>query len=209
MINILIADDHAIVRQGLRQIVAADRQMTVLGEARSGAELLNLIKDGEVDVVILDISMPGRNGLETLKDIKRQYPDLPVIVLSMYPEDQYAVRVFRSGASGYMTKESAPEELVKAIRKAHLGGKYISPRVAELLAEYVETKTLEAPHKSLSDREFEVFNLLASGKTVGQIADDLSLSVKTISTYRARILEKMGMTTNAEMTRYALDFKLL
>ncbi len=209
MINILIADDHAIVRQGLRQIVAADRQMTVLGEARSGAELLNLIKDGEVDVVILDISMPGRNGLETLKDIKRLYPDLPVIVLSMYPEDQYAVRVFRSGASGYMTKESAPEELVKAIRKAHLGGKYISPRVAELLAEYVETKTLEAPHKSLSDREFEVFNLLASGKTVGQIAEDLSLSVKTISTYRARILEKMAMTTNAEMTRYALDFKLL
>ncbi len=209
MINILIADDHAIVRQGLRQIVAADRQMTVLGEARSGAELLSLIKDGEVDVVILDISMPGRNGLETLKDIKRQYPDLPVIILSMYPEDQYAVRVFRNGASGYMTKESAPEELVKAIRKAHLGGKYISPRVAELLAEYVETKTLEAPHKSLSDREFEVFNLLASGKTVGQIAEDLSLSVKTVSTYRARILEKMAMTTNAEMTRYALDFKLL
>ena len=209
MINILIADDHAVVRHGIRQIVAADREMTVVGEARNGADLLNLIGGSKVDVIVLDISMPGRNGLETLKDIKRQYPELPVIILSMYPEDQYAVRVLRSGAAGYMTKESAPEELVKAIRKAHLGGKYISPQVAELLAEYVETKTLGAPHKSLSDREFEVFSLLASGKTVGQIADELSLSVKTISTYRTRILEKMGMKTNAELTRYALDFKIL
>ena len=209
MINILIADDHAVVRHGIRQIVAADREMTVVGEARNGADLLNLIGGSKVDVIVLDISMPGRNGLETLKDIKRQYPELPVIILSMYPEDQYAVRVLRSGAAGYMTKESAPEELVKAIRKAHLGGKYISPQVAELLAEYVETKTSGAPHKSLSDREFEVFSLLASGKTVGQIADELSLSVKTISTYRTRILEKMGMKTNAELTRYALDFKIL
>ncbi|MCY7344912.1 MAG: response regulator transcription factor [Pyrinomonadaceae bacterium] len=209
MIKILIADDHAVVRQGLRQIVAADNQMTIVGEARNGGELLDLINGNPVDVIVLDISMPGRNGLETLKDIKRLYPNLPVIILSMYPADQYAVRVFKSGAAGYMTKESAPEELVQAIRKAHLGGKYISPQIAELLAEYVETKTLEAPHKSLSDREFEVFNLLASGKTVGQIADGLNLSVKTISTYRTRILEKMAMTTNAELTRYALDFKLL
>lgn len=209
MIKILIADDHAVVRQGLRQIVAADNQMTIVGEARNGGELLDLINGNPVDVIVLDISMPGRNGLETLKDIKRLYPNLPVIILSMYPADQYAVRVFKSGAAGYMTKESAPEELVQAIRKAHLGGKYISPQIAELLAEYVETKTLEVPHKSLSDREFEVFNLLASGKTVGQIADGLNLSVKTISTYRTRILEKMAMTTNAELTRYALDFKLL
>ncbi len=209
MIKILIADDHAVVRQGLRQIVAADNQMTIVGEARNGGELLDLINGNPVDVIVLDISMPGRNGLETLKDIKRLYPNLPVIILSMYPADQYAVRVFKSGAAGYMTKESAPEELVQAIRKAHLGGKYISPQIAELLAEYVETKTLEAPHKSLSDREFEVFNLLASGKTVGQIADGLNLSVKTISTYRTRILEKMGAATNAELTRYALDFKLL
>lgn len=209
MIKILIADDHAVVRQGLKQIVAFNNEMTIIGEARNGAELLNLLRENPVDVVILDISMPGRNGLETLKDIKRQYPTLPVIILSMYPEDQYAVRVFKSGAAGYMTKESAPEELVKAIEKAYYGGKYISPQVAELLADHVETNTLEIPHKFLSDREFEVFNLLASGKTVGQIADELNLSVKTISTYRTRILEKMGMTTNAELTRYALDFKLL
>lgn len=209
MIKILIADDHAIVRQGLKQIVALNDEMMIVGEARNAAELLNLIRNNPVDVVILDISMPGRNGLETLKDIKRQYPTLPVIILSMYPEDQYAVRVFKSGAAGYMTKESAPDELVKAIEKAYHGGKYISPQVAELLADHIETNTLEIPHKFLSDREFEVFNLLASGKTVGQIADELNLSVKTISTYRTRILEKMGMTTNAELTRYALDFKLL
>lgn len=209
MIKILIADDHSIVRQGLRQIVTADEQMNVVGEAQNGAELLNLIKINPVDVIILDISMPGRNGLEILKDIKRDYPTLPVIILSMHPEDQYAVRVFKAGAAGYMTKESAPEELVKAIKKAHLGGKYISPQVADLLAEYVETKTPEAPHKSLSDREFEVFVFLASGKTVGQISTDLNLSVKTVSTYRTRILEKMQIKTNAEITRYALDYKLI
>lgn len=209
MIKILIADDHSIVRQGLRNIVAIDNQMTVVGEARNGAELLNLVREQAVDVVVLDISMPGRNGLETLKELKRGNPSLPVIILSIHPEDQYAVRAFKAGAAGYMTKESAPEELVKAIRKAFEGGKYISAAVAELLAEYVETNTHGEPHKSLSDREFEVFSMLASGKTVGQIADDLSLSVKTISTYRTRILEKMGATTNAELTRYALDFKLL
>lgn len=210
MIKILIADDHAVVRQGLRNIVGGDSQMEIVGEARSGAELLNLLRETAVDVVVLDISMPGRNGLETLKDLKRTNPALPVIILSIHPEDQYAVRAFKAGASGYMTKESAPEELVEAIRKSFRGGKYISPKVAELLAEYVETKTDGGePHKSLSDREFEVFSSLAAGKTVGQIGDDLNLSVKTISTYRARILEKMGMTTNAELTRYALDFKIL
>ncbi len=209
MIKILIADDHAIVRQGLRNIVAADEQMTIVGEAQNGAELLNLLRETAADVIVLDISMPGRNGLETLKDIKRGFPMMPVIVLSIHPEDQYAVRVFKAGASGYMTKESAPEELVEAIRKAFRGGKYISPSVAELLADYVETNFSGEPHKSLSDREFEVFSFLAGGQTVGQIADRLNLSVKTISTYRARILEKMGMTTNAELTRYALDFKLL
>lgn len=208
MIRILIADDHAIVREGLRKIVAADEQLTVVGEAQNGAELLNLVRGQSVDVVVLDLSMPGRNGLETLKDLKRDYPSLPVIILSMHPEDQYAVRAFRAGAAGYMNKESAPEELVKAIRKAFHGGKYISAEVAELLAEYVETKIVGEPHKSLSDREFEVFKMLASGKTVGQIGDDMHLSVKTISTYRARILEKMQMTTNAELTRYALDFNL-
>jgi two-component system, NarL family, invasion response regulator UvrY len=209
MIKILIADDHAIVRQGLRQIVSADKQMKIVGEVQNGTELLQLLRKEPVDVVILDISMPGRNGLEILKDLKRDFPMLPVIVLSMYSEDQYAVRSLRAGAAGYMTKESAPEELVEAIRKAFQGGKYISPHVAELLAEYIETKETDEPHKALSDREFEVFMLLARGKTVGHISNELNLSVKTVSTYRARILEKMQMATNADLTRYALDFKLI
>lgn len=209
MIKILIADDHAIVRKGLRNIVDDDGQMQVVGEAKSGAELLNLVREISADVVILDISMPGRNGLETLKDIKRERPSLPVIILSIHPEDQYAVRALKAGAAGYMTKESAPEELVEAIKKACRGGRYISPQVAELLAEYVETNVTGEAHKSLSDREFEVFLMLASGKTVSQIAVDLNLSVKTVSTYRTRILEKMRMETNAELTRYALDYKLL
>lgn len=209
MIKILIADDHSIVRQGLRKIVDYDPEMKVIGEANNGAELLSLIREESVDVVILDISMPGRNGLETLKDLKRLYPALPVIILSIHPEDQYAVRAFRAGASGYMTKESAPEELVKAIRVAYQGGKYISPLVAGLLADFVGIKGTDEKHKLLSDREFEVFKLLANGKTVGQIGDELNLSIKTISTYRTRILEKMGMTINAELTRYAIDFSLL
>ena len=209
MIKILIADDHSIVRHGLRKIVDYDPEMKVIGEANNGAELLSLIREETVDVVILDISMPGRNGLETLKDLKRLYPALPVIILSIHPEDQYAVRAFRAGASGYMTKESAPEELVKAIRVAYQGGKYISPLVAGLLADFVGIKGTDEKHKLLSDREFEVFKLLANGKTVGQIGDELNLSIKTISTYRTRILEKMGMTINAELTRYAIDFSLL
>lgn len=213
MIRILIADDHAIVRQGLKNIVAIDSRMSVVDEARNGTELLDLVRRQPVDVVILDVSMPGRNGLETLKELKRDYPDLPVIVLSMYPEDQYAVRAFKAGAAGYMTKESAPEELVTAIKKAFEGGKYISPSVAELLAAHVGGSgggdASGEPHKTLSNREYEVFLLLASGKTVGQISADLNLSVKTISTYRTRILEKMRAQTNAELNRYALDFKLL
>lgn len=209
MIRILIADDHAIVRQGLRKIVDCDDQMKVVGEAESGLELLKLVRERTVDVIVLDLSMPGRNGLETLKELKRLYPTLPVIVLSIHPEDQYAVRAFKAGASSYMTKESAPEELVKAIIKANKGDKYITPAVAQLLADHIETNLLGESHKSLSDREYEVFSMLSAGKTVGQIADQLNLSVKTISTYRTRILEKMGMTTNAELTRYAIDFHLL
>ena len=210
MIRILIADDHAIVRQGLKNIVAEDAAMSVVGEARNGAELLNLAREQTADVVILDLSMPGGNGLETLKDLKRTRPNLPVIILSIHPEDQYAVRAFKAGAAGYMTKESAPEELVEAIKKAFRGGKYISPSVAELLAGHIETSgDGGAAHKTLSDREFEVFSFLAGGKTVGQIAADLALSVKTVSTYRTRILEKMGAQTNADLTRYALDYKLL
>src|SRR5258706_1248162 len=209
MIEILIADDHSVVRQGLRRIVESDDEMKVVDEARSGAELLNLAHAGKVDVFILDLSMPGRNGLETLKELKRLYPRLPVIILSIHPEDQYAVRALRAGASGYMTKETAPEELVNAIRHVYNDGRYISPVVAHLLADYVSIDAPEEPHKRLSDREYEIFNLLANGNTVGQIASELNLSVKTISTYRTRTLEKMGLTTNAEITRYALDHKLI
>lgn len=209
MIKILIADDHAIVRQGLRQIVTSDNQMTIVGEAANGNDLLNMIRKTPTDVVILDISMPGRNGLETLKELKRDYPALPVIILSMHPEDQYGVRVFKAGAAGYMNKETAPEELVTAIKKVYRGGKYISAQLGELLAAHIQGNHHSEPHKSLSDRELEVFNSLAGGKTVGQISEELNLSVKTISTYRTRILEKMGMTHNAELIRYAFDYKLL
>jgi DNA-binding NarL/FixJ family response regulator len=209
MIKILIADDHHIVRQGLRQIVMSDNQMTIVGEAANGNELLNLVRKTATDVVVLDISMPGRNGLETLKDLKRDYPSLPVIILSMHPEDQYAVRVFKAGAAGYMNKETATEELVAAIKKVYKGGKYISSQLAELLATHIQSNHESEPHKSLSDRELEVFYLLAGGKAVGQIAEELNLSVKTISTYRARILEKMNLTTNADLTRYAFDYQLL
>ena len=209
MIRILIADDHTIVRHGLKQIVNAEPQLTTVGEARNGNEVLELVGTLPVDVVVLDISMPGRNGLETLKELKRRHPSVAVIVLSMHPKDQYAVRVLKAGASGYISKEDAPEELVNAIRKAFRGEKYISPQVAELLADYVEHGATTDLHKLLSDREYEVFRMLAEGKSVTQIAEIISLSIKTISTYRTRILEKTGMTTNAEITRYCLERNLV
>ena len=209
MIRILIADDHAVVRHGLTQILSTDDQMMIAGEAANGNDLLDLVRKTAVDVVILDINMPGRNGLETLKELKRDYPSLPVIILSMHSEDQYAVRALKAGAAGYMNKEAAPDELVAAIKKVYRGGKYISPEIAELLVYHIGGNHQEEPHKSLSDRELEVFYSLAGGKTVGQISEELNLSVKTVSTYRTRILEKMNMATNAELVRYAFDYKLL
>ena len=209
MIRILIADDHAVVRHGLKQIVTTDNQMMIAGEAANGNDLLDLVRKTAVDVVILDINMPGRNGLETLKELKRDYPSLPVIILSMHSEDQYAVRALKAGAAGYMNKEAAPDELVAAIKKVYRGGKYISPEIAELLVYHIGGNHQEEPHKSLSDRELEVFYSLAGGKTVGQISEELNLSAKTVTTYRTRILEKINMTTNAELVRYAFDYKLL
>jgi DNA-binding NarL/FixJ family response regulator len=209
MIKVLIADDHAVVRYGLRQIITSDSQMTIAGEAANGNDALDLVRKMHVDVAVLDINMPGRNGLETLKELKRDYPSLPVIILSMHPEDQYAVRVLKAGAAGYMNKEAAPDELVAAIKQVYKGSKYISQQIAELLAFHIQGNHPGEPHKSLSDRELQVFYSLASGKTVGQISEELNLSVKTISTYRSRILEKMSMMTNAELTRYAFDYKLL
>lgn len=204
MIKVLIADDHAVVRSGLKQILAETRDLVAAGEAANGNEVLDSIRKNQWDVVVLDISMPGRSGLEVLKDLKRIRPELPVLVLSIHSEDQYALRVLRAGASGYMTKETAPDELVKAIRKVSKGGRYVSPNLAEQLA-FDLVSSLEKPlYKTLSDREYEVMCNIASGKTIGEISKDLMLSPKTISTYRGRILEKMKLKTNANLTYYAI-----
>ena len=209
MINILIADDHTVVRQGLKQILSRDKQMSVVAEAANGNEVLRALERAKVDVLILDITMPGRNGLDVLKEVKRNYPALPVLVLSMHPEDQFAIRMLRAGASGYITKESAPEELIEALGKVCGGRKYVSPQLAERLATFIEDDNTRAPHERLSDREFEILRMLALGKTVTEVADELLLSVKTVSTYRSRVLDKMKMTTNAELTRYALQSGLI
>ncbi len=209
MISVLIADDHTVVRQGLKQILSTDAQLSVVAEAANGNEVLLALESAKVDVLILDITMPGKNGLDVLKEVKRKYPALPVLVLSMHPEDQFAIRILRAGASGYITKESAPEELVDALRKVCSGGKYVSPQLAEKLAVFIEDDNTRAPHERLSDREFEILRMLAVGKTVTEVADELLLSVKTVSTYRTRVLDKMKMTTNAELTRYALQAGLI
>ena len=204
MLKVLIADDHPIVRQGLKQILTEEPDVVVVGEAQNSQEVLELVQKQDWDIVILDITMPGRGGIDVLKELKHQYPKLPVLMLSVHPEDQYAVRALKAHASGYMTKDSAPEELVKAIRKILRGGKYISSTLAEKLAFDLETETEKPLHETLSDREHQVLLMIGSGKTVSEIAEELSLSVKTIDTYRARILEKMKMKTNAELTHYAI-----
>jgi two-component system invasion response regulator UvrY len=209
MIRILIADDHTIVRKGLKQIISETQDMVVADEAGDGQEVLNKVRKNGFDMVLLDISMPGRTGLDILRELKAEKPKLPILVLSMYPEEQYAVRVLRAGASGYLTKESAPDELIAAIRKVSLGKKYVTPSLAERLALDLDMDSDKPLHETLSDREYQVLCLIASGKTVGEIAEKLSLSAKTISTYRARILEKMNMKNNAELTHYALQHKLV
>jgi two-component system, NarL family, invasion response regulator UvrY len=209
LIKVLIADDHAVVRQGLKQILAETQDLIVGGEATNTQEVLDQIRATDYDVIVLDITMPGRGGLDILREIKHERPKLPILILSMHSEDQFAVRALKAGASGYMSKESAPELLVRAIRKVHAGGKYISPALAERLAFDLESDSERPPHERLSDREFQVMCMIASGKTVKEIADKLSLSVKTISTYRARILEKMKMKTNAEVTHYAIRNELV
>ena len=205
MIKILIADDHTIVREGLKQILMETSDMVVAAEAANGQEVLDKIGKDNFDVVVLDIAMPGKSGLDILKELRSYKLKLPILVLSMYPEDQYALRVLRAGADGYLTKESAPNELITAIRKVHAGKKYISTLLAEKLAFGLEADTAKPPHEHLSDREYQVMCRIASGRTVKEIADELFLSVKTISTYRARILEKMGMKNNAELTHYAIQ----
>lgn len=208
-LNILIADDHAVVRQGLKLILAEAFKKATFGEAQNAQELLDLLRSGIWNAIILDMSMPGTSGIDLLKQIKHEHPELPVLILSMHSEDQYAVRTLKAGAAGYLTKESASEELVNAIHKILRGGKYINASVAEKLVLNLNSATERPPHELLSDREYQVMSLIAMGKGVGQIAQELSLSVKTISTYRSRVLEKMNMKTNAELTHYAIQNNLV
>jgi two-component system invasion response regulator UvrY len=207
--RVLIADDHAILRRGLKEILAREFDDATCGEAGEAAQVLDQVRCHPWDLVILDVGMPGRSGLDVLSDLKQLRPELPVLVLSMYPEDQYGKRVLRAGAVGYMNKETAPEELVKAIRRVLAGGRYVSAALAERLASDLSEDTGRPVHESLSNREFEVLRMIAAGKTNSQMAEDLHLSVTTVSTYRARLLEKMGMANNAELMRYALKNRLI
>ncbi|MGD1153822.1 MAG: response regulator transcription factor [Syntrophales bacterium] len=208
MIRIIIVDDHPVVRRGLKQILHEEPDIKVIGEAESAQEAFKIIRTIDCDAVVLDISLPGASGVEILKQLKYEYKKLPVLILSVHPEEQYAVRVMKAGASGYLTKESAPEELVKAIRKIISGGKYISSSFAERLIMDIDASG-KPRHEKLSDREFEIMRMIAQGKAIKKIAEELYLSEKTVSTYRTRLLEKMKMTTNAEIISYALKNKLI
>jgi DNA-binding NarL/FixJ family response regulator len=207
--KVLIADDHAIVRRGLKQILADAYHAVSVAEAQNAHEALRLAREQDWDIIVLDISMPGKSGLELLKELKLLRPKTPFLILTTHAEELYAVRVLKAGAAGYMTKESAPEHLLEAVRKVTRGQRYISPTLAEILAASVDLDTEKPPHESLSDREYQVLSLIASGKSVGEIAVELSLSVKTVSTHRTHILEKMKMKSNAELTHYAMKNKLV
>lgn len=204
MIKILVADDHVVVREGLKRILARSEDMKVVGVAEDGNQVLEGLRTMPVDVLVLDVSMPKCNGIDVLKQLKREGSKVQVLVLSVHPEDQYAIRVLKAGAAGYLTKESAAEELVNAIRKVHAGGKYITPAVAEKLAAGLALDHAQPPHELLSDREFQVLRMIGEGKTVSEIADELALSVKTVSTYRSRILEKLKFKNTAEIIQYAV-----
>jgi DNA-binding NarL/FixJ family response regulator len=205
MIKVFFAEDHTIVREGLKQILADTKDIIVAGEAADGEEALARIREEDYDVVVMDISMPGKSGLEVLKELKEIRPGLPVLMLSMYPEDVYAVRSFRNGASGYLSKESAPTELIGAIRKVSAGSRYVSAALAEKLVLNLGDETGKPLHAKLSEREYQILCMIASGKTGKEIAAELSLSAKTVSTYRTRILEKMNLKNNAELTHYAIQ----
>ncbi|HLK40532.1 MAG TPA: response regulator transcription factor [Polyangiaceae bacterium] len=209
MIKVLIADDHAVVRRGLQQILAETSDILVGGEASTLPEVRQRVADERWDIVVLDINMPGGSGIELIGELKKQGGGPRVLVLTVYPEDQYAVRAIRAGAAGFLTKESAPDKLIEAVRKVAAGGRYVSLELAESLASIVAGESVGAPHERLSDREFEVFKALSSGQTVSQVAQDLGLSVKTVSTHRTRILKKMEMKTNAELTHYAIRNRLV
>ena len=209
MLRVLIADDHDVVRKGLILILEKSFPGIDVEEAADGRKALALMEKGSYALVLLDISMPGRSGLEVLKEVKRLHPGVPVLILSMHPEEEYAVRAFRAGASGYLTKDSAADELVQAVRTVLAGRRYLSASLTEMLARELESNGVGPRHNALSDRELQVMRMLASGKTVTEIADELSLSVKTISTYRSRILEKLQVRNNAELARYAFENRLV
>lgn len=207
MIKVLIADDHAVVRRGIKQILSEEPDIQVLGEASNSDEVMAMLYKQKWDILILDITMPGKNGLDAMIEINQRKPELPILILTMHPEKEIAIRAFRTGACGYLTKDSIPGELIKAVRKIHGGGKYIGSDLAESIILSLDEE--KPPHTHLSEREFQVLCLIASGHTLSQISEELSLSVKTISTYRARILEKLGLKTNVELTHYALKHKLV
>lgn len=209
MLHILIADDHAIVRQGLRQVLTEEFEQAVISEASTGQGTLDAVKAQNWDVLILDIHLPDKNGVEILKEVKALQPELPVVILSLSPEDQYGIRVLKAGGAAYLTKESAPEELVSAVKRVLAGGRFVSSSLAEQLAASFSPKGSLPLHQSLSDRELEVLEHLGSGKTVTDIGETLGLSVKTVSTYRSRLLEKLHMKTTADLIRYAVEHSLL
>lgn len=204
MISVILVDDHSLVRMGLVKILKDEPDISIVAEADGQAQLMSILKTAKPDLILLDISMPGRNGLEILKDLKLHYPEIKVLVLSMYPEDRYAVRAIRSGASGYLTKESAAEELVNAIRLVHSRGKYVTPIVADLIVSSFGDESSRPNHEKLSDREFQILTLIVSGKQIKEIAHELSLSPTTVATYRARLMEKMNLRSNVDLTSYAL-----
>jgi DNA-binding NarL/FixJ family response regulator len=209
IVKVAIVDDHAIVRAGLKQFLSEMVDLRVVGEAASGREAIDLVRNTEIDVLIMDLSMPGQSGIDALAMIRAKAPDVGILILSGYPEEQYAVNLIRQGASGYLNKECEPMEIVNAIRTIALGRRYISPSVAELIAQQLNRKDGTAAHDLLSEREFQVFLKLAKGETAGEIAQALSLSVKTVSTYRTRLMEKMGLQSNSDLTYYALKNKLI
>jgi DNA-binding NarL/FixJ family response regulator len=209
MVKVLIADDHALVRKGLRQVIKEQAPDMTVAEAEDGEQVLALVRAEEWDALVLDIGMPKRSGLEILQEVRHIKPHLPVLILSMHSEDQYAIRVLKAGAAGYMTKDSALDELVEAIRKAVSGGRYVSATLAEKLALGLSSGLDKLPHETLSDREYSVLLRISAGKSVGEIADELALSVKTVSTYRARILEKMDLKSNADLIKYTIEHGLL
>ncbi len=209
MSRVLIVDDHPVVRYGLRQLLQNEGVVKAVGEAGSAAQAYSQLRRGRWDAVLLDLNLPDRNGFDILVDIKARHPGLPVLIVSVQPEDVMAPRLLRAGAAGYLNKESAPTEILRAVRKVLAGGRYVSPALAEQLAEGLGTEAAKLPHETLSSREYQVMRLLADGKAVGEIAAALHLSVNTVSTYRARLLEKMGMASNAELTRYAFKHRLV